>query len=120
MFSSKSAKAAWILIFRETGLGDNISAKQAESLKNELERLESNVGQESEELVTILEQLAYSLHAGGEYTEAEQYYERSLHIRKSRLSSDSKGIIYCLHSLGVLKRLQSQFEHSEPYYREAL
>ena len=71
-------------------------------------------------MVTILEHLAYSLHAGGEYTEAEQYYERSLHIRKSRLSSDSKGIIYCLHSLGVLKRLQSQFDHSEPYYREAL
>lgn len=94
--------------------------KDREALLSELKKLEKRSGAGHQDLVPILERLAYANHSSGLYEEAEKNYRRSLSLREEFLEEDEDGLLFVYHSLGMLLRIQNKYDESEFYYKKAL
>lgn len=99
-----------------------MSESNQRELRDELNSLATAYGDSAIELVPLLEQIAITCHRGGEYAEAQQYYERALRIveQKALFATERLAVIRLHHSLGLLHRIQNQYKLAEPHYKQAL
>lgn len=91
-----------------------------EQRERTLLQIEEEQGLESVELAPGLEALGYMYHALGRLLEARTSYERALTLRLRAGQNNTEAILKPLHALGLIFRLQEQFEQSEIYYKRAL
>ena len=92
----------------------------AKELEVKLADAKSEFGDTDTRLVEPLEQLAYAYHSSGEYTKAEDCYLQVVALRENQPDLDRLGLIYVLHGLAILMRIQNRFAEAEPYYAKAI
>jgi tetratricopeptide (TPR) repeat protein len=73
-----------------------------------------------EDLVDCLDHLSEIHHALGNYAVAENYYRRSLGIKERCLKKGDGKLIRAYLNLGILHRIQKDFEQAEEHYLQAL
>lgn len=90
-------------------------------LQKQLEILSAGCS-EKLELVPLLEQLAAVCHRGGNYDDAQSYYDQILEIRQAAwtCTANTLALIKTSHSLGLLHRIKNAFAEAEPHYKRAL
>lgn len=91
-------------------------------LQEKLSSIAAADGEDSTELLPVLEQLAGVCHRAGEYDEAKGYYQRSLDILDKAWKSIAirDAMIKTHHTLGLLHRIEKSFEGAETHYKKAL
>jgi tetratricopeptide (TPR) repeat protein len=92
----------------------------ATELEQKLEIAETEYGNDSPLLIEPLEHLAYAYHSRAQYDQAEKCYTRVVSLRESNRPDDIAGLIFVLHGLAILMRIQNRFADAEPYYVKAI
>lgn len=97
-----------------------MSTTEATELLKLFEETKQRFGFDSPELVEPLEKLSYAFHTAGSYEQAESCYRKILSLREQFMREDKARIIFVLHCLAILMRIQNRFSEAEPYYLRAI
>lgn len=89
-------------------------------LEEQLKTAEEQHGSDNAALVEPLEKLAYRCHTLAMYDEAEAHYQRVLSLRNRFIHEDKNGLLFVLHGLAILMRVQNKYADAEPYYAQSL
>lgn len=87
-----------------------------EICKQQLAEAETRLGSSANELVPLLDQLAYAYHSASKYSEAEDCYRKAIAITEKNENDESPLLVPRLHNLAVLFRIQEKFKEAEQIY----
>jgi len=97
-----------------------MTIEEAEALESQLETARTSHGNDSPLLIEPLEKLAYAYHSRGEYAPAENCFKQVVLLREAFRPDDRPGLIYVLHGLAILMRIENRFAEAEPFYVKAI
>ncbi len=93
-----------------------MSAVDAAELRECVEVVQKEYGNDSPLLIEPLEKLAFAYHSAGEYADAETCFKRVAMLRETFKPDDLTGLLDVYHGLAILLRVQNRFADAEPYY----
>lgn len=88
--------------------------------KEALAEAETRLGAHAQELVLLLDQLAYAYHSTAKYREAEECYSRAISITEKNEGEMTPLLVPRLHNQAVLYRIQDKFKEAEQVYRRTI
>ncbi len=88
--------------------------------KDALAEAETRLGAHAQQLVGLLDQLAYAYHSTTKYPEAEECYSRAISITEKNEGTMSPLLVPRLHNLAVLYRIQDKFKEAEQVYKRTI
>lgn len=92
----------------------------AESLENIVADIEASKDKNIQNLIPMLDEIAFMFHSNGEYAEAEKYYLKALNAREAIHGFSSPECIGTFHNLGLVNRVRDNFDQAEFFYLRAM
>src|SRR5918996_2879057 len=93
---------------------------EAERLFRDALKLSEPFGDQDPRRATSVNNLAYILHAQGQYGAAEPHYRESLAMRESALGADHPDVAQSCNNLAELYRVLGRYAEAEALHRRAV